>query len=145
VEKAASRKSRFAANVEERSEADIEECCGGRAQTGAFCWDYYLDHAGTDQSADDLTSWVGQEWNLFCSGPGNSETWGTAVNGVLVYACIEGESYCESFSTAEVKLAMGLMGTACPAYMAGYYRFDTGESLQPKIIGKCSAGERICV
>ncbi|KAE9372871.1 hypothetical protein N431DRAFT_457550 [Stipitochalara longipes BDJ] len=126
------------------SVAEIEErCC---TPPGAYCFGYYLNHPGVDQSAVDLENYLNGAFNdLQCSEPTEDLAYGTAVDGALVYLCVDAAEYCESFSSDDVRTALGEMDAACPAYMAGYYRFNTGESLQPKLIGKDNAGANICV
>ncbi|KAE9376601.1 hypothetical protein N431DRAFT_453007 [Stipitochalara longipes BDJ] len=128
-----------------RSTAKLEErCC---TAPGAYCWGYYLDHAGVDASGHDMENWLdasgfNQEWCV----AGNEWSKGFVENGVMVYLCIDtAYETCEIFDSDDVRYALGEMDAACPAYMAGYYRFNTGESLQPKIIGKCNSGDNICV
>lgn len=127
-----------------RSVGKLEErCC---TAPGAYCNGYYLNHAGVDASGHDMENYLSTGSNDEHCEVGNFWSKGFVEDGVMVYICIDiPYQDCEIFHPADVFYALAQMDAACPAYMAGYYRFNDQNNLDPRIIGKVNSGDTICV
>ncbi len=106
---------------------------------GANCWNYNLDHTGTDVAAQGLRDWAGSGHDLIAGDTTNYHA--EVYNGVQVYYCINARRSSGNLDTNDVNFALGQMDAHCPMYTAGYFQWDGSV----EIVGKARTDDRVCL
>ncbi|KAG4432790.1 hypothetical protein IFR05_011726 [Cadophora sp. M221] len=105
------------------------------------CWAYTLDHAGVDQSANDLANWAGNGGHDLCAPSGSTFYYFYNNRATIVYYCIDAPGRCGNIDRNDVRYALGQMDAHCPPYQASWFKWPQSY----EIIGKSRFGDDVCV